>query len=125
MIQPRCSWTTSCLPSCYFPDYCHARKLPARPPGGSLRARGVHRRHAPAACSHTRATRCSDRTCSVVFLLLAQAVDHSDSGFVGFDLVIPHAEGKEDVRSHVLRMTGCGRNLRIDARGTQTERSVD
>ena len=29
------------------------------------------------------------------------------------------------MRSHVLRMTGFGRNLRIDARRPQTKRSVD
>src|SRR5947208_1319153 len=56
---------------------------------------------------------------------LSEAVAQRDGGFVGLDLVIPHAEGQEDVRSHVLRVTGFGRNLRINARGPQTKRSVD
>src|SRR5205807_7767861 len=56
---------------------------------------------------------------------LAEAVAQRDSSFVGLDLVIPHAESKKDVRSHVLRVTRFGRNLRIDARGPQAERSVD
>src|SRR5437870_10260721 len=53
--------------------------------------------------------------------LLAEAIAQRDSSFVGLDLVIPHAESKEDVRSHVLRMAGFGRNLRVNARGPQTE----
>src|SRR5437016_2279096 len=56
---------------------------------------------------------------------LAEAVAQRDSSLVGLDLVIPHAESKKDVRSHVLRMIGFGRNLRVDARGPQAERSVD
>src|SRR5437773_4840118 len=56
---------------------------------------------------------------------LAEAVANRDGDFVGLDLVIPHAERKKDVRRHVLRMTGFGRNLRIDARRPQTKRSVD
>src|SRR2546425_7821401 len=56
---------------------------------------------------------------------LAEAVAHRDSSFVGLDFVIPHAESKKDVRSHVLRMAGFRRNLRIDARGPQPKRSVD
>src|SRR5437667_9816063 len=56
---------------------------------------------------------------------LAEAVAHRDSGLVGLDLVIPHAERKKDVRRHMLRMTGFGRTLRIDARGPTTKRRVE
>src|SRR2546430_15799123 len=56
---------------------------------------------------------------------LSEAVAHRDRGFVGLDLVIPHAERKEDMRSHVLSMSCFGRNLGIDACRPQTKRSVD
>ena len=56
---------------------------------------------------------------------LASLVHHRHRRLVGLDFIFPHAKGQENVRGHVLRMTGIGRNLRIDARGAQSERRMD
>src|SRR5208337_4227619 len=47
-----------------------------------------------------------------------------EGGDIRLDGVVPHPQGKEDVRGHVLRMRGCRRNLAIKTRGAQSERRV-